>query len=76
MRLRWLTPVVGRLPAAFDKARAEYDKARAAFDKAWAEYNKAWAECDKAEAKAQPSLERLHAKEHKGCPWDGRTLFP
>jgi len=97
-RLRWMTPLQGKLPvalvkpwaaygkalaaydnvraaydnaarAAYDNVRAAYDNVRAAHDKAWAAYYKAW-------AAAMPALEALHAKEHPGCPWDGRTIFP
>jgi len=84
-RLRWLTPVRGKVPTALDKAVAAYDKAGAAYvkaqaahDKAWAAYLKAQAAHDKAWAAALPALERLHAKEHGSeCPWDGEQLvFP
>ena len=70
-RLRWLTPVRGKVPTALDKAVAAYDKAGAAYVKAQAAHDKAW-------AAALPALERLHAKEHGSeCPWDGEQLvFP
>ena len=55
IRLKWMTPVKGKVPvalvkawAAYDKAWAAYDKAGAAYDKAWAAYDKAWAAYDKA----------------------------
>lgn len=90
IRLRWLTPVKGELPAtlvkaraaeakaraAYAKALAAYNKARPACDKAGAAYDKAWAAYAKARAAARPAIEALHAKEHPGCPWDGRTLLP
>ena len=54
-RLRWMTPVGGKMPvallrawAAYHKAGAAYDKAGAAYDKAWAAYHKAGAAYDKA----------------------------
>jgi len=83
IRLKWMTPVKGKVPVALVKAWAAYDKAGAAYDKAWAAYDKAWAAYDKARAArdkawdaARPALERLHKKEHGNeCPWNGRTLF-
>ncbi len=64
IRLKWMTPVKGKMPAAlvkawaasvkawaaYDKARAACDKARAACDKAQAAYDKAWAASVKAQA--------------------------
>jgi hypothetical protein len=83
IRLKWMTPVLGEVPAGPSKARAAYDKAwaalvkaRAAYDKAWAALVKARAAYDKARAAAQPALKRLHEAEHPGCPWDGKTIFP
>ena len=49
-RLRWMTPVLGTLPAPIAKAWAAYNKASAAYDKAWAAYDKARAAYDKARA--------------------------
>jgi len=68
-RLRWLAPVIGPLPSELDKAWVELVKAWAEMDKALAEWDKAWTEC-------QAELEALHAQEHPGCPWNGKTLFP
>src|SRR3990167_2773367 len=69
IRLKWMTPVKGKVPVALVKAWAAYDKAGAAYDKAWAAY-------DKAGDAARPALERLHKKEHGNeCPWNVRTLF-
>ena len=88
IRLKWMTPVKGKIPAALVKAQAAADKAWADYDEAWAAYDEARADydkalaaygkalaTDKALAAAQPALEALHKKEHPGCPWNGRTLF-
>jgi hypothetical protein len=83
-RLRWMTPVRGRVPVAlveagpaYDKARAAYQEAGPAYDKPRAAYQKARAAYRKAWVVAGAVLERLHAKEHPGCPWDGKRLvFP
>ena len=81
-RLRWMTPVLGTLPSTVVRARAAYDEARAASDEAWAAYIKARAAYVKARAAsvkalaaALPAIEALHAIEHPGCPWDGRSIF-
>ena len=50
IRLHWMAPVQGDVPAASVKALAAYDKALAAYDKAWAAYDKALAAYDKARA--------------------------
>jgi len=82
-RLRWMTPVKGRLPArlvkagaAYVKAGAAYVKARDACDGAWYAHVKARDACDKAwyaYVKARDAcdndIEALHAKEHPDCPW-------
>ena len=67
--------------AAYDKAGAAYAKAGAAYDKAVAAYDKAVAAYAKAVAAysmaaAMPAIEALHAVEHPGCPWNGKTLLP
>jgi len=67
VRLRWLRPVLGAVPAAFTKAWVAYDKAWAAYDKAWAAY-------DNARVASDIKLESLHATELPRCPWDGKTL--
>ena len=69
LRLRLLKPVKGELPEAVLKAWAAYVKARAAYVKAGAAYDKALR--DNANA-----INKLHAKECSGCPWDGKTIFP
>lgn len=75
-RLRWLTPVRGKVPADYGQARADYDQARANYDQARANYDRAWADYKRAWDAAKPALEALHAVEHPGCPWDGTSLFP
>lgn len=83
-RLNWLRPVKGNVPPALsrawdalNKARAAWrntlgslDKASVAWDKARAAFGKAWVAC-------KPELEKLHAAELPGCPWnwDG-LIFP
>ena len=89
-RLKWMTPVQGKLPKSVGAARAEYGAAlaeldaalakllgaaRAKYGAARAEYGAARAKLDAALAN-NPALEALHAAEHPGCPWDGHTLFP
>jgi len=73
-RLRWLTPVSGELPSALQKADAAWQTA------AWMKVYAAWPTAHVAEEKAYaaslPDLEKLHAVEHPGCPWNGSTLFP
>ena len=34
-----------------------------------ARFGKAWVSC-------KDELEALHKKECRGCPWDGKTIFP
>ena len=62
--------------AALDTACANYKTARANYDTAWANYKTTRANYDTAWATIHPLLKALHAQEHPGCPWDGRTLFP
>ena len=45
-RLRWMTPVLGTLPASVVKARAAYDEARAVYTKALAAHDTARAAYD------------------------------
>lgn len=84
-RLRWMEPVLtldGPAVADLYLARAALDRAWADYDRAHteAEHDRAWADIDRAEAaryRALADIEPLHAIEHPGCPWDGRTLvFP
>ena|SRR3990167_6298379 len=82
VRLRWMMPVIGVLPVEVQRAGARYEatrvkyKAARAHDITWAKCHAAWLEYETARAKYQPELEALHAVEHPGCPWDGKTLFP
>jgi tetratricopeptide (TPR) repeat protein len=63
--------------ADYVKAVADYVKAVADYVKARDDYNKAVANYNKALRDNMPALEALHAAEHPGCPWDGKTLvFP
>jgi hypothetical protein len=90
-RLKWMTPVLdppaplmkawvayAKAQAAYNKAWATYDKARVVYDKTQAVYDKADAAYNKALAAYNKAwvLKRLHAAEHPGCPWDGKTIFP
>ena len=103
-RLKWMTPVKGKLPEEVVAAGEAYNKAGEAYNKAWKArdktleaYRKAWEACDKArkayyragEARGKAmeacdktlemykdEFEALHAQEHPGCPWNGKTLFP
>ena len=72
----------GKAKSDWDKAAANSDKATAKGEKAWANLKKARAKWDKSAPKRdksaavyQPAIERLHAKECPGCPWDGKTIF-
>jgi hypothetical protein len=83
IRLRWLAPVIGELPAAWAKACAAWAQACAAWakaDAAWVLAHAVWAKARVAWAKAcaawEPELAILHAEEQPGCPFDGKTLFP
>jgi len=83
LRLRLMKPVKGKLPARFvkawearDKAWEAYEKAGEACDKAWEAWEKAWEAWEKAREARKDELEALHKKECRGCPWDGKTLFP
>jgi hypothetical protein len=73
-RLKWLAPVKGKLPKALIETGKAYKKAWEACKKA-CDVNRAWATYEKAWFKHKPELEALHAKEHPGCPWDGKTLL-
>jgi len=78
-RLRWITPVKGRLPAQVVKARSASARAAAAYDKAWDAYVKAWYAYVKARDACDNDIEALHAKEHPDCPWTlggQHTIFP
>jgi hypothetical protein len=72
--------VAGR---AYDEAGEAYDEARWACVKAGEAYmvarrvcNEARRAYDEALRRNWKAIERLHAEECPGCPWDGKTLFP
>ena len=72
IRLRWLTPVKGELPAKLREAWEAwmaYWLARGDCRHAWENYERALKDC-------KPELEALHKQEHPDCPWNGKTLFP
>jgi hypothetical protein len=79
LRLKRMKPVKGKLPVrfveAYVKAREAYEKA-GALGKAWVAYYKAQEALGKAWEACKDELEALHKKECRGCPWDGKTLFP
>jgi len=79
LRLRLMKPVKGKLPVrfveAYVKAWVAYEKA-GALGKAWVAYYKAQEALGKAWEACKDELEALHKKECRGCPWDGKTLFP
>jgi hypothetical protein len=89
IRLKWLTDVKGKLPeeweeadakrreayAKREEANAKWREAYAKREEAYAKWEEADAKWEEAYAKCRPQLEALHAEEHKGCPWDGRTLL-
>ena len=76
IRLRWMTPVLGEVPAPLNKAQTASYKAQTAYDKARAASDEARAASDTVLQKHLPALEALHAQEHPGCPWRDGTLFP
>ena len=67
-RLHEFRPVIGELPEALVRARAEVDRARAEVDRARAEY-------DRAGTEAMPLLETLHRAECPDSAWDGVSIF-
>ena len=73
--LRWMTPVVGPLPAVLMGAYAAFLDALVADSKArplgkeWASLHWARKGLIRAREQARPELEALHAIEHPGCPW-------
>lgn len=88
LRQRLFKRVKGKLPAAvveaglaYDKVWMAYNKAgaayyvRAAYDKAETAHDKARAVLEKVIQANMPAIEKLHAKECKNCPWDGKTIF-
>ena len=80
-RLRWMRPVWGELPKSVTKAGREVVRAREAHEESLEEVdylrldraNDKW---KRAVKRCRKSIEKLHAKECPGCPWDGETLFP
>ena len=60
----------------YRKAREACDKARKAYYRAGEARGKAREACDKTLEMYKDELEALHAQEHPGCPWNGKTLFP
>lgn len=67
-RLRLMVHVQDKVSVG--KAWEDYN---AIADKSWAEYKAA---ANKALEEYNASLYDLHKKEHPGCPWNGKTIFP
>ena len=81
VRLERMKPVWGELPVSVVKAGRRFVKANRLAKKTCSsraydlvdEAHDAW---DKAVKRCWKSIEKLHAEECPGCPWDGETLFP
>ena len=81
-RLYEFRPVLGKLPAKWDKAYAKWGKARAKWDKASAKWDKArdeWVkdrdEWDKASAKYHVEIHALHVAEVPDTAWNGTSIL-
>lgn len=82
VRLRWMKPVKGKLPDLTAAYRA-YRKAIAAESRARLGTSELIPAMEATDAAARaygkaldsPEVKALHALEHPGCPWDGKTLF-
>lgn len=81
VRLKWMRPVWGKLPASVVEAGRRLAGARKTADRTGSNraYSLKYAAEDKwydAVKRCQKSIEKLHAEECPGCPWNGKTLFP
>ena len=76
LRLRLLKPVKGKLPVAVLKAAKELRVVQTdagLFNYKYASDKFYAALSDK---RNKETIEKLHRKECKRCPWDGKTIFP
>jgi hypothetical protein len=81
IRLKWMRPVWGKLPVSVVDAGRRLVAVQKSLDKNWTPRasnslraaSMAWS---RAVKRCQKSIEKLHALECPGCPWNGETLFP